>query len=149
MTALTRRELTGLLGAVVAAEFIPINAVAEAVRALPDENRLHGISIDADRPHVNLREIHDQLFPTALPGDTVRLFVPRGVTIGPPPSGLSPIEVGSWPDGVQVELDIDGALAVWRPVTTAQSAQRSSAGYGGGGNSIHGVYRSDKKTPEA
>lgn len=67
------------------------------------------VRITHDVPHVNLRELHDTLYPTAKAGDSIICTVERGVTLGPC-FGKAVFEIGEWPEGVEIKLDIQGKI---------------------------------------
>ncbi len=58
-------------------------------------NRL--IPIEADANNINLRTIHDSLYPTPVAGDTVNFTIAKVVTIGSSSVNSPAIDTGSWP----------------------------------------------------
>ena len=77
------------------------------------ENRV--ITFDADIVDVNLRSVHDSLFPTPTtpgPGETltVTCYVETGVTIGGSTPATPAFNVGTWPAGVAVRVINKGRI---------------------------------------
>lgn len=64
----------------------------------------------ADANSVNLRSVHDSLFPAPVSGDVVTFNVPLGVTIGSTSSSVPAITDGGWPAGVVVNVNIYGRV---------------------------------------
>jgi len=114
---LSRRDLVSLLGGAVAAKFMPVDSLQDPpVDTLTRPAPMHWREIHVMKhfAHIDLRKIHDELYPFAEKGDTVRLIVPCGVTVGPPEAGQACIDIGDWPEGVNIEIDMNGRFAVAR-----------------------------------
>jgi len=90
------------------------------------------IIFDSNINNVNLRTIHDALYPTPQSGDTVNCTINTGVVIGSAvnpgndstvalslqsQSGYAAFDVGTWPAGVTINIIVNGKIE----------------GYGGGG----------------
>lgn len=95
--------------------------------------------IDADDPsdeervlialndfNLNLREVYDSLYATVAP--KVRFVIEPGVVIGSASTALPAIDVGEWPEGVELRLENRGRV-------------QGAGGRGGrGGNRLSGPY---------
>jgi len=68
------------------------------------------ININTDTRNVNIRSLHDAIYSPAVSGNTVRLVVSTGVSIGSNSTGQPALDVGSWPAGVILEIDGDGRI---------------------------------------
>jgi len=113
----TRRKLLGLMGAAGAAGFVPVAQLEPSPDPIPGPSgawpdNWREIHVTKDRPHINLRELHDAMYPLPAAGDNVRLVVHSGVTIGPPVNERYAIVTGDWPKGVSIEINWQGTLAV-------------------------------------
>ena len=88
------------------------------------------IIIDGSAFNLNLRTIHDSLFPPLVTGDTVTFIVNPGVVIGSRSTGSPALHVGSWPAGFVPTLRLRGRLQ--GAGGTGGYGGRSSSGYRGG-----------------
>ena len=76
------------------------------------------IILDADQNNVNMRELHDQLYPaptgTESPALTVTCIIESGVYVGSErPLDATPLrafDVGDWPAGVTLNLIVNGEI---------------------------------------
>jgi hypothetical protein len=72
------------------------------------------ITIDAAIQNINLREIHDSIFPDpdagASPAESVRFIIEANVIVGSISTSLFSLTVGDWPVGYPVILDIYGRV---------------------------------------
>jgi hypothetical protein len=93
------------------------------------------ITFDANINDVNLRNIHDDIYPEPESGDVINVIIQAGVTIGstgaPLQSADSPevvavcaFFVGSWPTGVTINITVNGRI-------------QGKGGLGGGGGSAN------------
>lgn len=71
-------------------------------------NRL--VTVDADNLNINLRTAHDSLYPPAAAGDTVTCVIYSGVVVGSVSAALPALDIGSWPVGVNIILQLFGTL---------------------------------------
>src|SRR6185503_10388083 len=62
------------------------------------------IIFDADINNVDLRTIHDFLYPEPESGDVVTVTIQSGVIIGSATSAGRAFDVGSWPSGVTINI---------------------------------------------
>lgn len=90
----------------------------------PDDLVDRVIRISADINNINLRDLHDQIYPdpsdpvfsTASGGTygpqqiTVRFVVEEGVTIGSTSTSTPAVDVGDWPAGVPISLEVRGRI---------------------------------------
>ncbi len=75
-----------------------IEAEEQAFTVTTDEDlSIHPITIDSTTFNVNLRDLHDDLYPTPVAGDEVLCIVNSGVNIGSVSTSLPAFDVGSWP----------------------------------------------------
>ena len=74
------------------------------------DNRV--IIFDAAIQNVNLRSVHDSLYPTPETGDTFTLtcFVETNVIVGATSSSITAFDVGDWPAGVVVTIINNGRI---------------------------------------
>jgi hypothetical protein len=74
------------------------------------DNRV--IIFDAAIQNVNLRSVHDSLYPTPETGDTFTLtcFVETNVVVGATASSITAFDVGDWPAGVAVTIINNGRI---------------------------------------
>lgn len=92
-----------------------------------DDPNLHIITIDVNSNAVNLRTLHDSLYPEATSDTTVRCIINSGVRVGaltsndPPPSNSQypahnrnhktpALDIGTWASGVTIELINNGEI---------------------------------------
>lgn len=68
------------------------------------------IIIETDTLNVNLRTIHDTLYPEPVSGDEVTCQINSGVKVGSSSTGSPAFNVGSWPSGVTVNLVVNGRI---------------------------------------
>lgn len=68
------------------------------------------IIIDFDTLNINLRTAHDILFPAPESGDEILCRINAGVVVGSASSGLAAFDVGIWPAGVQIILELYGRI---------------------------------------
>lgn len=68
------------------------------------------ILIDSSDYNLNLRSIHDTLFPALTEGDSVTFIVNSGVIIGSRSTGSPAVNVGSWPPGFVPTLRLRGRI---------------------------------------
>lgn len=71
------------------------------------------ITIDVDTFNVNLRDLHDQLFPS--PEDyedieSITFVIETGVIVGSTSTTLPAVDSGEWPVGVEPHLQINGRI---------------------------------------
>lgn len=74
----------------------------------PDFERV--IVFDTDQNNVNLRTVHDTLFTAPVSGNVVRAIVQSGVVIGSTSNATSAFDLGTWPAGVDITLQLDGRV---------------------------------------
>jgi len=74
----------------------------------PDSSRL--INFDASANNINLRTIHDTLYATPVAGNVVRAIIAAGVIIGSNSTGSPAFDIGSWPAGVSITLEVNGRI---------------------------------------
>ena len=68
------------------------------------------IVIDTDTNNVNGRDAHDSLYPTPVSGDEVTFRVIAGVIVGSDNATLPAFDVGDWPSGVLLFLEVLGRI---------------------------------------
>ncbi len=93
----------------------------------------HLINFDASYNNVNLRTIHDTLYPAPISGTVVHCIVAVGVIIGSDNTGSPSFDVGSWPAGVTVTLELNGRIEGAGGVGGRSGLAFLAASPGGGG----------------
>lgn len=68
------------------------------------------IIFDANENNINLRTRHDELYPEPVSGDQITAIVNAGVIIGSTSTALRALDVGSWPAGVTINLQLIGRI---------------------------------------
>lgn len=68
------------------------------------------ITIDYDTRDLNLRTLHDSLFPAPVSGDVVTLIIAENVVIGSTSTATAALTIGSWPSGVSITVQNNGRL---------------------------------------
>ncbi len=68
------------------------------------------IIVDGSAFNLNLRTIHDSLFPPLSPGDTVTFVINSGVTVGSRSTSSPAIDVGLWPSGFVPTVRLRGTI---------------------------------------
>lgn len=68
------------------------------------------ILIDSDYLNFNFRDVHDTLYPDPESGDVVTCIIAEGVTVGSHLLGEPAFDVGDWPAGVTLNLQILGKI---------------------------------------
>jgi hypothetical protein len=77
----------------------------------PDEDLTQRVvTIDADSYNLNLRSIHDLIYPTPVSGITVTFVVSSGVVVGSTSTGSYAIDTGTWPAGITIILEVKGRI---------------------------------------
>jgi hypothetical protein len=98
------------------------------------DNRV--IIFDAAIQDVNLRSVHDSLYPTPETGDTFTLtcFVETNVVVGATASSITAFDVGDWPAGVVVTIINNGRIqgAGGKGGNAAKNGVAAQAGAAGG-----------------
>jgi hypothetical protein len=92
------------------ADTIEIETEEVLFTAPPEDLNIRNIIVDADTTNINLRTIHDTLFPA--PDATVILIatINSGVKVSSTSRALVSIDVGSWPTGVTIIVSIAGGV---------------------------------------
>lgn len=68
------------------------------------------ILIDSNSTSLNLRSIHDQLYPTPVAGVTVSFVINSGITINSSDASIPALDTGTWPVGVIVNVTMNALL---------------------------------------
>lgn len=80
----------------------------------PGGNPIREIHIENDSTNLNIRTIHDLIYPVPTggsPGESVDVFVLHGVTVGSTSTGSPALRTGSWPAGVTLRLFNSGLIS--------------------------------------
>jgi hypothetical protein len=93
-----------------------VQAEEMAFTALPDDGRV--VVIDVDGFNINLRDIHDQIYGPfdedssggSSGGESVLFVITSNATIGGSTLSAPALDVGDWPESVELSLVIDGAV---------------------------------------
>lgn len=73
----------------------------------------HAIVISGDAyQSVNLRTIHDSLYPAAVAGDIVTVYVQDGARVGATSTGLPALDIGDWPSDAQSGTRSNGSPVI-------------------------------------
>lgn len=68
------------------------------------------IIIDQDAFNINIREIHDSIYNTPESGDNVIVTIESHVTVGSTTFISPALDLGDWPDGVVITLNVKGRI---------------------------------------
>lgn len=68
------------------------------------------VIVDANSYNVNLRTSHDMLYPLPVGGITVTLRINEGVVLGSTVAASPALDIGAWPAGVTIVVDVIGRL---------------------------------------
>lgn len=68
------------------------------------------INIDTDILDVNLRSVHDSLFPLPISGDIVTCIIAANTKVGSSSTSSPALNIGSWPSGVIVNVINNGRI---------------------------------------
>ncbi|WBL82844.1 hypothetical protein I3J27_21405 [Bradyrhizobium xenonodulans] len=90
---------------------------------------VRNVIFDSGFNNVNLRTIHDAIYPAPVAGNVVNCTVNAGVAIGSNSMGAPAFDVGSWPVGVTVNVVVRGRL----------QGAGGNGGSGGNGNENGGA----------
>lgn len=90
------------------------------------------VIIDSDNLNINARTAHDSIYPPPASGDNVTITINSGVTLGSTSSLTPGLDIGSWPAGVNITVQVFGNLL----------GRGGKGGRGGDGNAHNGVVGS-------
>lgn len=68
------------------------------------------IIIEVDENNLDWRDRYDDLYPTPVSGDEVRLIINAGVNVGSSSTASPAVTVGTWPAGVILTLECNGNI---------------------------------------
>lgn len=68
------------------------------------------ITLDGNALNLNLRQIHDTIYPDPKPTDKIRFIVPAGVNIGSRSADATSVDTGWWPSNVKPTLMVRGRI---------------------------------------
>lgn len=72
------------------------------------------ITIDSNIRSINLRDLHDAIYPDpdvdASPAESVRFIIEAGVLVGSTSTSLPAVDVGTWPTGYPITLEVVGRI---------------------------------------
>lgn len=97
----------------------------------PPDTGSRTVVFDFSTNNVNFRTSYDLLYSTPQSGDVVTAIVNSGVIIGSTSTGSPAFDVGTWPVGVSLILDIRGRIQ-GKGGAGGRGGNRSSAGVAGG-----------------
>lgn len=85
--------------------------VDEVIYTAAAEDLVHRqIIVDTDTQNINLRTVHDLIFPTPDASITVICTINAGIRLSSSSPGLFSIDIGSWPAGVTIIVNILGGI---------------------------------------
>lgn len=87
-----------------------ISAVVDGREITTEQPTVRTITISADVDDLNLRTLFDTLFATPLDTTTVNVTVEAGVTIGATSTSNAAFDVGTWPSGTTLNMDLAGTI---------------------------------------
>jgi len=150
------------------ADIIQIEADEVNITSAAEDLVHRQIVVDTDTANINLRTAHDLIFPAPDASVTVILTVNAGVKASSSSSGLVAVDIGSWPVGVTIVVNILGGIrgaggngGQWNsnnaqaggvalytrvPINLALSGTLYAGG-GGGGGSTYGGQASGSNLP--
>ena len=76
----------------------------------PEDLSVRNIIVDANTHNINLRSAHDLIFPAPTAGIKVILTINAGAIIGSTNTILRALEIGTWPAGVEIILNVLGRI---------------------------------------
>lgn len=84
----------------------------EEMRFITNEQDLVNrvITIDGTSYNLNLRDIHDEIYPALRDGDTITFIINETARVGSMSETLPALDVGTWPVGFTPHLDIRGKV---------------------------------------
>lgn len=88
----------------------PISAVVDGREITTEQPTERFITISADVDDLNLRTLYDTLFPTPLDTTVLNVTVNSGVTIGATSTANAALDVGTWPSGTTINMDLAGTI---------------------------------------
>jgi hypothetical protein len=153
-----------------AADIIQVEADEVIYTALPEDLSKRNIIIDTDVANINLRTIHDQIYPAPDASVTVICTINPGIRVYSVASPYPAFDVGSWPAGVTIIIYIagairgaggiggnynadtagDGGTALFTRVPIKlDAASQLWGGGGGGGGTTYGGQASGSNLPSA
>lgn len=68
------------------------------------------IIIDSNTLRLNMRDVYNTLFPDPVYGDSIVCIVQAGVVVGSDILGVPAFDVGDWPEGVDILLQVAGKI---------------------------------------
>jgi len=117
----------GLQDASGAAELVPVQIVEikplkhgwdvvaiemRYTKRASDDVANKSISFNVNQNGINLRTVHDTLFPDPVDGDTINAFIPEGVILGAAALGAPAFTIGSWPTLSFTGTRTDGSATI-------------------------------------
>ena len=82
---------------------------AEEMQLAGEDTTERGITIDYDVNDLNMRDLHDALYPAPLGGETVTLLIAEGVTVGASSTAGPALDTGTWPTRAQTATRTSGS----------------------------------------
>jgi hypothetical protein len=70
----------------------------------------HIINIDSNINNINLRTLHDTLFTAPTASTVVTCYISPGVIVGSTSTGAPALDIGTWPVGATVNLNVQGRI---------------------------------------
>lgn len=85
---------------------------AEEMQLGGENTTERGMTIDYDVTDLNMRSLHDGLYPAPTGGETVTLLVAEGVTVGATSTGVAALDSGTWPTRAQTATRSSGSAVL-------------------------------------
>lgn len=88
----------------------PIGAIVDGRTITTEQPTERFITISEDVDDLNLRTLYDSLFPTPLDTTVLNVTVEAGVTIGSTSTANPALDIGTWPSGTTIDIDLAGTI---------------------------------------
>lgn len=88
----------------------PVQGIVNGEAITTEQPTARTITIDEDVDDLNLRTLYDTLFPTPTDDTELTVEVESGVVIGSTDTGNPALDIGSWPSGTTILINLDGRI---------------------------------------
>lgn len=88
----------------------PISAIVDGRSITTAQPTERFITISEDTNNLNLRTLYDSLFPTPLDTTILNVIINNDVTIGSTSVNNAALDIGSWPSGTTIKIDLAGTI---------------------------------------
>ena len=88
----------------------PIQGIISSRDVTTEQPTSRLMTISSDANNVNLRTEYDLLFPEPLDTTSLTVVIESGVTIGSASTATASLDVGTWPSGTTISMDLAGII---------------------------------------